>query len=110
VKYNVGEMAYIFNDALKHAVAELCERYGVSELLIFGSGVRPDFEPSTSDIDLLVAFRPGERVGWFRFSEFQEELKSVFGREVHLVSKNGLRPMFRENVLAEAVPLYHEAR
>jgi predicted nucleotidyltransferase len=103
-------MAYVLSNAARHALADLCTRYGVSELLMFGSGVRGDFQPVTSDIDLLVTFRPGERVGWFRFSELQEALESVFGREVHLVPKNGLRPIFRESVLAEAVPLYHDTR
>lgn len=102
-------MVYVLSDYDKTEVAQVCERYGVSELLMFGSGVRGDFNPS-SDIDLLVAFRPGERVGWFRFSELQEALESVFRREVHLVPKNGLRPVFRENVLAEAVPLFHDPR
>ncbi|MGZ7029770.1 MAG: nucleotidyltransferase family protein [Terriglobales bacterium] len=103
-------MAYALSDHDKAEVAHVCERYGVSELLIFGSSVRGDFKPASSDIDLLVAFQPGERVGWFRFSELQEALESVFRREVHLVPKNGLRPVFRENVLAEAVPLFHDPR
>jgi predicted nucleotidyltransferase len=103
-------MAFVLSNAAQNALTDLCERYGVRELLMFGSGVRSDFQTMTSDIDLLVTFRPGERVGWFRFSELQESLESVFGREVHLVPKNGLRPIFRESVLAEAVPLYHDTR
>ncbi len=103
-------MAYLVTEALKHELAQLCKAYEVSELLMFGSGVRDDFEPGKSDIDLLVGFRPGSRVGYIRLFELQEDLKRLFHREVHLISKQGLRPFFRESVLAEATPLYHETR
>jgi predicted nucleotidyltransferase len=100
------EMAYVLNDALKDDLAELCERYGVSELLMFGSGVREDFEPGRSDIDLLVAFRPGSRVGYLRLFELQGRLEHLFGREVHLVPKGGLNPVIRDEVLSEARSIY----
>ena len=70
-------MVYVLSDHDKAELAQVCERFGVSELLMFGSGARGDFTPA-SDIDLLVAFRPGERVGWFRFSELQEALSWFF--------------------------------
>ena len=37
-------------------VAELCRRAGARRLEIFGSAVRPDFDPATSDLDFLVEF------------------------------------------------------
>ena len=99
-------MAYVLNDALKHTLAELCERYGVSELLMFGSAVRGDFEPSTSDLDLLVAFRPGAKMGYLGLFELQERLQQLFGREVHLVPKGGLNPLIRDEILSEARSIY----
>ena len=100
------DMGYVLNDARKHAVAELCERYGVSELLIFGSGARADFEPRTSDIDLLVSFRAGTRMGYLRLFELQGRLQQVLGREVHLVPKGGLNPRIRDEVISEARSIY----
>jgi hypothetical protein len=39
------------------AIRSLCERYGVRELALFGSSLRPDFDPTASDIDLAVRLR-----------------------------------------------------
>ena len=43
-------------------MAEICRRYGVKELSVFGSAARGDMQPG-SDIDLLVEFEPGSHVG-----------------------------------------------
>jgi hypothetical protein len=40
------------------AIAELCRRYGVRELSVFGSATRGDMRPD-SDVDLLVSFDSG---------------------------------------------------
>lgn len=39
------------------AIANLCRKYQVSELSVFGSALGPNFRPD-SDIDLLVSFKP----------------------------------------------------
>lgn len=38
------------------AIADLCRKYGVVRLHIFGSATRDDFRPGESDLDLLVDF------------------------------------------------------
>ena len=45
-----------------HKIAELCRRYHVRELAVFGSAARRDLRPD-SDIDLLVEFDPDALVG-----------------------------------------------
>jgi uncharacterized protein len=42
----------------REALAELCRRYRVRSLFLFGSAVRDDFDPQRSDVDLLVDFEP----------------------------------------------------
>ena len=42
---------------------ELCERYGIASLEVFGSVARGDAGPD-SDIDLLLSLKPGARLGW----------------------------------------------
>ena len=42
---------------------ELCERYGIASLEVFGSVARGDAGPD-SDIDLLFSLKPGVRLGW----------------------------------------------
>jgi len=47
-------------------LAEVCRRYGVKELSLFGSAVRGEMRPD-SDIDILVEFEPGVRIGLIKF-------------------------------------------
>ena len=86
---------------------EVCRRHGISRLALFGSAARGDLGPE-SDIDLLVEFVPGRRVG-LRFITVQEELRSLLGRKVDLNTRAFLSPHFRDHVEAEAVPLYEAA-
>ena len=44
------------------ALADVCRRYHVRELALFGSILRDDFR-SDSDIDVLVEFEPGAHIG-----------------------------------------------
>lgn len=76
--------------------------FGVERVAVFGSVAR-DEATSRSDIDLLVEFRPDERVGMFRFLELKEYLEGVFGCEVDLVTREGLKPRLRQGILSEAV-------
>ena len=83
------------------ALAALCRRWGIRELALFGSALRPDFGP-TSDVDLLVDFEPGTVLG-FRIFELERELSALFGgRPIDLVPRKYLHPRLRERVLAEA--------
>ncbi len=44
----------------KDKLAELCRRYGVARLEVFGSAGRgTDFDPDSSDVDFLVEFDLG---------------------------------------------------
>jgi uncharacterized protein len=97
----VGDRITINRDRL----AEICERYSVQELALFGSVLRDDFR-ADSDVDLLVSFKPGTRMSLFRFVELQEELEALFGRKVDLVSKRGLKPVIRDEVLASSHVMY----
>ena len=49
-----------FIEAQRAAIAELCRRFHVRRLDVFGSAARgTDFDPSRSDVDLLVSYHPG---------------------------------------------------
>ena len=84
---------------------EICDRYQVTELSIFGSVLRDDFGPD-SDIDFLVEFEPGAVVGLIRFAGLQRELSELTGRPVDLVSKRALNHLIRSEVLSTAVRLH----
>lgn len=83
---------------------ELCRRYGVARLEVFGSVARGDADEA-SDVDLLYELAPGAKLGW-EIEDLQDELSALFGRSVDLVSKRALHRRLRPTVLAEARELY----
>jgi uncharacterized protein len=82
-------------------LADLCRCYGVTELSLFGSAVRGEMRPG-SDIDVMVEFDPGVRIGLFRFESLSEDLESLVGLKVDLVTKRGIKSWIRPHVLKEA--------
>ena len=91
-------------EADERRLADICDRYGIAELQIFGSQVRGTADPD-SDIDVLYRLRPGRRLGW-EIEQFADELSELFGRRVDLVSLRSLHPLLRRSVMAEARHVY----
>ena len=87
------------------ALAELCKRYHVRELSLFGSVLRDDFRDD-SDVDVLVEFEPEARIGLFRYFDLQSELEGLFCRKIDLVTKRGLKRVIRDDVLASSEVMY----
>ncbi len=85
-------------------LAELCRRFHVRRLSVFGS-VLAGRSGKDSDLDLLVEFEPG-RVPGFGFFELQEELAELFGVRVDLHTPAFLSRYFRSEVEVAAEPLY----
>lgn len=83
---------------------EVCSRYGISRLEVFGSVSRGDAEPH-SDVDVLFDLMPGARLGW-DIEMLADELSVLLGRRVDLVSRKALHERLRDEVLAEARLLY----
>jgi predicted nucleotidyltransferase len=86
-------------------IAEICRRYQVKELAVFGSAARGEMRPD-SDIDLLVEFLPESRVGLLQHFAAEREFSTLLGRKVDLVSKRALRAVLREEVLSQARLIY----
>jgi uncharacterized protein len=85
-------------------LAELCRKYGIAELAVFGSVARGDAGPD-SDVDILYVRVPGNDLGMAYF-DMQEDLERLFGHHVDLVAKDGLHRVIRDQVLADAQVLY----
>lgn len=85
-------------------LATLCRANGIRRLALFGSALRADFRPE-SDLDLLVEFEPGRRVG-LAFIRLQDDLSRLLGRTVDLHTPASLSRHFRAAVLSEAETLY----
>ena len=90
------------------ALPELCRRYQVQELDVFGSAVTGQFDPARSDFDLLVTFDdalPGSR--FKRYFGLLQELEALLGRHVDLVEAKCIRdPFFRKQVESERTRLF----
>ena len=90
-------------------IGEFCKKWKVAEFAIFGSALRPDFGPD-SDVDVLVTFKPDSKRSLFDLVQMEEELKGMFGREVDLVSRQGIEAsrnyLRRKAILGSAKVLY----
>ena len=85
---------------------QLCRRHNIRKLAVFGSALRADFRPD-SDLDVLVEFDPGHTPGLIRLAGMEIELSALLGgRKVDMNTPLCLSKFFRDEVLAEAEPVY----
>lgn len=82
-------------------VADFCRRNRIQRLALFGSVLRGDFRPD-SDIDVLIEFERGVRIGLFGFQGLEMELSKILGRIVDLNTPGFLSDAFKGEVLREA--------
>ncbi|MEP0914181.1 nucleotidyltransferase family protein [Leptolyngbya sp. GB1-A1] len=80
----------------------LQQAYQVTQLGIFGSYARQE-QTETSDVDVLIDYDKAPTL--FKLVELREDLSSVLGMKVDVVTRNGLKPRIRERVLSEVVYL-----
>ena len=91
----------------KETLADFCRRNHIRRLAFFGSVLREDFTPE-SDVDVLVEFEPGARVG-LRFFGIERELSEILKHKVDLNTPGFLSKYFRDDVIARAEVLYDAA-
>jgi predicted nucleotidyltransferase len=90
----------------KKKIGDFCRRHHIRKLAVFGSALREDFR-SESDLDVLVEFEPGHTPGLIRLAGMEIELSTLLGgRKVDMNTPLCLSPYFRDEVLAEAEPVY----
>lgn len=92
----------------KDRIAEFCMRNRVRRLSLFGSVLWEDFGPD-SDVDILVEFEPGTRIGLIRLSGLEIELSNIVGRKVDLNTPGFLSKYYRDQILTEADVQYDAA-
>ncbi len=95
-------------DVPTERIAAFCRKWRVTEFALFGSVLRDDFGPD-SDIDVLVELGPNHGLSLFDWVDMIGELKALFGREVDLVSKRGLRNPFRRHEILTTREVIHAA-
>ncbi|SMO61696.1 nucleotidyltransferase family protein [Gracilimonas mengyeensis] len=63
---------------------QLCKKYNVEKLYLFGSAITNDFTED-SDLDFMVKFkRQGFEGAFDQFIGFKQELEQIYGRPVDL--------------------------
>ena len=86
-------------------IAEICCKYRVRELSVFGSAARGEMRPD-SDIDFLVDYFPDAQPSLLDLIRMMNELTDLLGRSVDLGVKSALKPRYRYHILAEAQVIY----
>jgi hypothetical protein len=85
-------------ELVRSALPALSERYAVLHLDLFGSFARGEAGPG-SDVDFLVTFK--DEPTFESYMGLKEDLESLLGRNVDLVTLTGLKPRIRDTVLSE---------
>ena len=81
-------------------IERLCRQYQVERLTLFGSALRDDFDPTESDVDLLVQFADMEPAALAdAYFGLKEALEQLLGREVDLITERGLRNPYLRNAI-----------
>jgi len=84
-------MVAVIQDKLD-AIADLCRKYGVARLYVFGSATRDDFRPGSSDLDLLVDFGAmGGHAKAHAYFDLLDELEDLLEVRVDLVMVNAVK-------------------
>jgi uncharacterized protein len=89
-------------------LSDYCRRWKIAKLELFGSA-RFDWD-SAHDIDLLVSFQDDAHWSLLDHVEMQEELGTLLGRPVDLVTRRSIErsqnPIRREAILKDPVEVY----
>ncbi len=86
---------------------ELCKKYKVTKLYVFGSVSNGNFT-SESDIDLLVRFDDIELRNYAdNYFDFKFSLEDLFKRKIDLLEEKAIKnPFFKESVNNSRVLIY----
>lgn len=89
----------------REKLIEVCRRYDVSFLGVFGSFAKGS-ATADSDIDLLVQF--SKRKSLLDLVRIEREVSEALGRDVDLLTEASISPHLRERIKAETIVLYDE--
>ena len=85
--YNTHQIIKILTDQKK----ELEKKYPISEMALFGSYARGDYNEH-SDIDILVDFN--DSIDGFDYIRIAHHLEDTFRQKIDLVSRKGIKATY----------------
>ncbi|KPK35006.1 MAG: nucleotidyltransferase [Nitrospira bacterium SG8_35_1] len=86
---------------LKNHKKTLSEKYGVTDIAVFGSYARNEHK-GKSDIDMFVELKPRFRT-FDNFMDLKFYLQRITAKKIDLVIKNSIRKELKPSILREAV-------
>lgn len=86
----------------RNEILRIAGRHGANNIRVFGSVARGDDGPG-SDVDLLVDFEPVSSL--LDQAALLLELEELLGREVDVLTEQGMHQRVRGRALGGAVPL-----
>ncbi len=95
----------LITDEVYDALVKLCQRHHIVYIGIFGSFANGK-NSHDSDVDILVRFSENEKITLFDLVDIEDELQSIFGRKVDLVTANSLSPYIRDKILNSVKVIY----
>jgi len=95
-------MSYLteIQDSLSRIKPILVDKYNVSTIGLFGSIVRNDYSPVSSDIDILVDFNKPIGIEFIDLADFIEK---TLLKKVDLVSKKGIKNKYFSQIEQEII-------
>ena len=97
-------------ESQRQAIEDVCSRFGVARLEVFGAALREDFQAEKSDLDLLVEFKPMEpyaRVD--AYFGMLEELRALLNREIDLVMTGAVKNPYISHEIERTKQLIYAA-
>jgi predicted nucleotidyltransferase len=109
---DMRDKAMIANLAISQTdIKAFCRRWKVRELALFGSVLRADFG-DTSDVDVLVTFKPDAKIRFGDLLQMEAELATIFGRRVDLGTRRSVEEdpnyLRRREILGSSQVIYAE--
>jgi uncharacterized protein len=95
----------------RNEITQLCEKLGVRSMVVFGSAASDTSSQSPGDYDFLVELYPDKATSRARrWVTFAEELESLLGKPVDLVSPASIRNSeFAKAIASQQVVLYERS-
>jgi predicted nucleotidyltransferase len=87
-------------------MVNLCEKYHINELSIFGSSIQDNFTQD-SDVDILVSFDKNFEITLFDIMDLEIEFAQLLNRKVDIVEKDSLKnPIRKSKILSTREIIY----
>jgi uncharacterized protein len=96
----------------KNDFVELCKKYRVKHMFVFGSAATPQFDQSKSDIDLIADLLISDPIEYGEtLLELWDALENYFGRKVDLLTEESItNPYLKRSIEVSKKMIYDGQR